>query len=119
MARIHVLDCIGVDLYVVVVHDATPTGNNSTGVPWSTAVINSGRAFTVLTEGTGPGQISTSEKASVENGTILEGVFHFQDNPSWNAATRAAMLDSVANACIAELQARYAKELKFYGATRG
>lgn len=118
MARIHVLQAVGVNLYQVVVHDATPAGTNSANVSWATAIGNSGLAQTVMTEGNGAGQISTNEKNQVLGGSLIEGVFQFQDDPSMTPAQRNAALDAVANQTIAELQARYASLLKYFGATR-
>lgn len=118
MAAIHVLEAGGLNLYRVVVHSATPQGNNSAGVAWSAALVGSGRATTVMAEGSGPGQISTEEKALIESGAVIEGVFMWGDNPSWNNTQRLADLDLRAGQLTAELQARYAAELKFYGATR-
>lgn len=118
MARIHVLQSVGPNLYQVVVHDTTPAGNNSAGISWATAIQNAGLATSVMTLGNGAGQIAQNELNQVQAGTTLEGVFTFQDDPSWNAATRNANLDAVANQTLAELQTRYASLLKWFGATR-
>lgn len=119
MSKIHVLTTSGsANTYQVVVHDPTPAGNNSAGILWSDAVKNSGRAKTVMTEGSGAGQITTVEKASVEAGTTLEGAFEFLDDPAWNATARNAALDAKASACVAGLESDLAKALKWFGATR-
>ena len=118
MAKIHVLEAGAVNTYRVAVHIATPAGNNSAGVAWSAAVANSGRANTVLSEGNGPGQISTAEMNQIQNGSLIEGVFDFTDNPADDAATRNARLDQVATQTTNELLARYQRELKYWGATR-
>ena len=117
MARIHVLTG-GNNLYQVVVHETTPAGNNSAGVSWATAAKNAGFAVTVMSEGNGPGQISTAEKNQVESGALLEGVFSFQDDPNYTPAQRNAALDQVANQTIAELVALRSGQLKWFGATR-
>lgn len=116
--KIHVLSQSGLNTYTVAVHANTPPGNNSAGVSWADALKNSGRAVTVMMEGNGAGQIATAEKINVENGTVMEGVFQWGDDPSWNNAQRIADLDLRANQLIAELQARYQQELKFFGFTR-
>lgn len=117
MARIHVLQAAGVDTYTVVVHAPTPAGNNSAGIAWSTALANAGLATTVMTVGNGPGQISQSEANQIAAGTVLEGTMQWGDNPAWTNAERQADLALRANQLIAELQARYAAQLKFFGAT--
>lgn len=119
MSRLHVLSGDPTSgAYTIVVHDATPAGNNSAGFSWSSVIVASGLATTIMAEGTGPGQISTAERASVLAGTTLEGVFSFTDNPAWNNAQRNAALDAMATQVIAELQARLGARLKFWGATR-
>lgn len=119
MARLHVLETNGVpNLYRVILHEATPAGNNSAGLSWSSVMVGAGIAKTRMTEGTGPGQITTAEKNSVEAGTTIEGEFWFQDNPSDNAAARNAALDAHATRYLAELQADIARKYKFFGATR-
>lgn len=119
MAKIHVLTAgAQANLYTVVVHDTTPAGNNSAGVAWSDAVKNSGLAATSMQEGTGAGQITTAEKASVLAGTTLEATFTFQDDPSWTTNQRNTALDAKATAAIAQMEAELARVLKWFGATR-
>ena len=118
MSRLHVLELIGPNLYRVILHEATPVANNSAGLSWATVLIGSGSAKTKMTEGTGPGQIATAEKAQVEAGTVVEGEFFFQDNPADNAAQRNAALDTHATRYLAELQAAIALKYKWFGATR-
>ena len=119
MSRIHILRCSGNNVYQAVVHETTPNGNNTAGIPWSVAIKNAGLAVTIMTEGNNSGQITTAEKNNVENGSVIEGVFTFQDDPTQSVAARNAYLDSVANACIAELIARLQEQLKLFGYTRG
>lgn len=119
MSKLHVLEASGVpNMYRVILHEATPVGNNSAGVSWASALVGSGAAKTRMIEGSGPGQITTAEKAAVEAGTTVEGEFYFQDNPGDNAATRNAALDTHATRYLAILQAEIAIKLKWFGATR-
>lgn len=118
MSRIHVLESVGLNTYRVVVHDTTPVGNNAASIAWSTAIQNAGLAVTTMIEGTGAGQISTAERATVLNGSVLEGSFAWQDNPLWNATQRNADLDLRATQLIAELQARLSARLRYFGAIR-
>lgn len=118
MSHIHVLAESNGNVYTVVVHIATPAGNNSAGVLWSDAVKNSGRNVSVLAIGTGPGQITTAEMASVTNGLTLEAVVQWQDDPTWNDTQRVANLNLVATQLTDELLARYGRELKYFGFTQ-
>lgn len=119
MSRLHVLDGTGTpNTFRIVLHEATPGGNNSAGITWVLALVNSGRAHTVMTEGAGAGQITTAEKAAVEAGTTLEATFTFTVDPAWNATTRNAALDAEATKLLAETQAKLAAELKWFGAVR-
>lgn len=118
MAKIHVLQGGTSNVYTVVVHANTPAGNNSAGVAWADAIKNSGRATSILTVGTGPGQIQNSEMNSITNGQIIEGNFQWGDDPSWDNTQRLADLDLRATQLVNELLDRYGKELKYFGFTR-
>ena len=118
MAKIHVLERTGLDTYHVVVHGPAPAGNNAAGVAWSMAIQNSGRAKTTMIEGVNAGQISTAERQAVEAGTTIEGVFMWNDTPTWTNAERLADLDLRATQLLAELTTRYQAELNYFGFTR-
>ena len=118
MSNIHVLAGAGRNRYTVLVHVATPAGNNSAGVAWSTAVINAKRNTTVLATGTAAGQITSAEAAQVAAGTVLEGSFEWDDDPAWTNGQRTADLDTRAAQLAAELLARFGADLKFFGFTR-
>jgi hypothetical protein len=109
----------GGDVFNVVVHIATPAGNNSAGVLWTDAVKNSGRNTSVLSVGNGAGQITQAEMNTLTAGTIVEGVMQWQDDPSLSNAQRIAALDAAANQLGTELLARYSQELKYFGFVRG
>lgn len=117
MARMHVLESAGNNTYNVVVHAPTPAGNNSAGVPWTTALQNSGRAVSQMEVGTGPGQITSAEHAQVIAGTVIETTFQWGDNPTWTNQQRLEDLDIRATQAVNEVLARYAAILKFFGAT--
>lgn len=118
MAKIHVLAGAGLNLYTVVVHANTPNGNNSAGTAWSDAIKNSGRATSILTVGTGPGQIQNAEMNQITNGAIIEGSFQWGDDPNWTNAERQTDLDLRATQLVTDLLARYQQELKYFGFTR-
>jgi len=119
MAKIHVLTSGSVNNYVVAVHAPTPAGNNLAGFLWSDVLKNSGRAKSILTVGTGVGQISNAEMNQISNGAIIEGVLNWDDDPAWTQPQRLADLEARANILIAELLARYNQELKYFGFTTG
>lgn len=118
MAKIHVLHGAGGNAFMVTVHIATPAGNNSAGVLWSDAIKNAGLNNTIMTVGTGPGQISQSEADAIAAGTVIEGVFPWGDNPNWSNAERIADLDVRATQLTNELLAKYGQDLKYFGFTR-
>ena len=118
MSKIHVLTGSSHNVYTVVVHIATPVGNNAVGVPWADAVKNSGRSVSILPEGTGPGQITSAELTAITNGAVIEGTFQWGDNPAWNNAQRQADVDLRATQLTNELLARYQAELRYFGYVR-
>ena len=71
MSKVHVLEQNGPGEYSMVLHYATPAGNNSAGISWVDCLV-AGSPTTVLPEGVGPGDITTAEKAAVEAGTVIE-----------------------------------------------
>lgn len=118
MAKIHVLSGNTNNQYTVVVHATTPPGNNAAGTPWADAIKNSGRATSILTVGNGPGQIQTNEMNQITSGALIEASFAWGDDPAWNDTQRQADVDLRATQLTAELLARYALELKYFGFSR-
>lgn len=117
MSKIHVL-AGAFNVYTVVVHTNVPVGNNSAGILWSDAIINSGRNISTMVPGAGPGQITQTELDQITAGTVMEGTFQWQDDPNWTNAQRMADLDLRASQMTSELSNRNAIELKMFGATR-
>jgi len=72
MSDMHGLEGNG-STYRVVMHFASPIGNNLAGVSWVDSLKGSG-ATTVLVEGTDSWEITTIEKATIEAGGIVERV---------------------------------------------
>lgn len=118
MAKIHILAGNTANLYTAVVHATVPAGNNAAGTPWADAIKNSGNATTIMTVGTGPGQITQAEANQILAGTVIEAVFVFQDDPTKSNAERLAYVDTVATQSVNELLARLSAELKLFGLTR-
>lgn len=118
MAALHVLEGDGIR-YRVVAHTNTPNGNNSANNSWKNCILSAGLNTTVLSEGTGVGQITTAEKNQVVAGDVLEMVFTV-DIPT--VGTTNNKLAAVQNA-VAKMQADYLAQLqerfRFYGYTNG
>jgi hypothetical protein len=118
VSSIHILTGQGGNLYTAVVHASVPAGNNLAGVSWADAIKGSGLGTTILTVGTAAGQITNGEANAIANGTIIEAVILWQNDPSWTSAQRNADLDLRAQQAIAEKQATLAEQLRLFGATR-
>lgn len=118
MAKIHVLSGGTNNVYTVAVHATVPAGNNAAGTAWTDAVKNSGLATSILTVGTGAGQILQNEMNQITSGTLVEGSFQWGDDPNWNNAERQADLDLRATQLTTELLASLQKQLKYFGFTR-
>ena len=111
MSKMHVLAADNKGVYNAVAHYPTPAGNNSCGISWKAAGLSSGMiGSTALTEGTGPGQISTAEKASIVAGDVIEVSLTIV---SETLASATAEVD----AAIANHQRFLAKSLKYFGFT--
>lgn len=114
MSKIHVLETIH-GIANVVLHTNTPAGNNSVGIAWKEAGLNSGKlGTTMLTEGTGAGQITTAEKAQVESGDVIEIVdsIHVE-----SGGATADSIDELAGPIINEYEAELQRKLNYFGYT--
>ena len=115
MGSIHVLAGGRNGVYQVVIHTTTPAGNNSAGVSWATAIVNSGRNKTILPTGNGPGQITSAEAAQITAGTVIETVMQWQDDPTFTNQQRIDDINLRAGQLQTETLARFGAELKFFG----
>jgi len=115
MGSIHILTGGTNGVYTVAVHTTTPAGNNSVGVPWATAIVNSGRNKTILPTGTGAGQITSAEAAQIAAGQVIETVMQWGDDPTWTNQQRIDDINLRASQLQAETLARYGAELKYFG----
>jgi hypothetical protein len=118
MSKLHVLTGNNNNQYQIIVHIATPVGNNAAGVAWSQAVINSGRNVTSMPIGNGPGQIAQSEADQITAGTLLESSQTYWDDITLNTTQRLAALDAVATQMGNDAITNCQTQLKFYGMTR-
>lgn len=117
MARLHILQSSGNNLYNVVVHAPTPAGSNAAGVLWSDAIKNSGLAVTSMTVGNGPGQISSAESNQVAAGTVIEAPFPWGDDPNWTNQQRLDDLNVRAQQAVNDVSAVLQARLRYFGRT--
>jgi hypothetical protein len=106
------------NVYDVVVHGATPAGQNSAGLNWSTVLVAALAPKSTLTVGSGPGQTTQTEVDAVAAGTLLEVILQFYDDPAMTPTQRNVALDALAAQALADYTASLADILKWYGATR-
>lgn len=119
MAQVHVLEH-SEGRFRILIHTATPAGNNSAGFAWSVLLLQRGYSGrTAMTEGTGPGQITPEEKAEIVAGTLLEFELRLEADPALTGAELQTLLQAQAPGLIAAQLAQWQQELRFWGATRG
>lgn len=81
MSDMHVMTGNG-ETWTIVMHIPVPNTNNAVGVNHRTALVNSGYGVTdgrrtILTQGSGVGEISAAEEALLDNGVLYEHVGSF------------------------------------------
>jgi len=119
MAKVHVLEQQGANLFRCVVHFATPTGNNVVGTSWKAALVASGIAkASVLAVGNAGHQITTQENNQLVSGDLIETEFSFVYDPVWTTTEVNTALDAEAATRIATRTTELQNLLKFYGYTR-
>jgi len=110
MARLHIREQTGPNIYNVIVHSPTPAGNNSAGVAWVAANLASNVSVTQMSIGNGVGQITNAEANQVAAGTVMETAFQWGDDPAWTNAERLADLEiraaQAVNDAVMTMQAR-------------
>lgn len=117
MSDITVLDKHG-DLTRVVLHFATPSGDNAVGTSWVNALIRSGiGGSTVMVDGDGTGgTISSTEKSGIEAGVIFEQVVNIDiDGSGSNNASRRGVLRAEWAKQSTNLTVHLANKLQFFG----
>lgn len=116
MADMHVLTGNGLHRWTLIMHFPVPDQNNDVAVNYRTALINSGLNTTSMTEGTGPGQITSAENAQIITGEIYEHSIQFLAESG--ASTLAELLAAAREAYARErtrVTARLQKMLRYYG----
>lgn len=119
MAHIHVLLAGETgDSIQVVFHFPVPDVNNVVGVNYRTALVASGKGgTTTMTEGGGPGQVSAAEKALIEAGEVYEYPRSFSRGMFESAGAPLQAMRHFYAQDKADLTARLAVALKYYGFT--
>jgi hypothetical protein len=117
MADIHILTGDGIDNWTVACHYPVADTDNEVSVSYRTAIVNSGLGGTSqMTEGTGPGQITTAELAQIAAGELYEHTISF---PAESGATSNAELLTAVRAEYARHNTRVVdrlrRALKYYG----
>ena len=115
MAKVHCLKTGG-GATTSVIHYLTPAGSNSASITWANAIVASGNNKTILTTGTGVGQISSAEAAQIAAGEVIEVITDLQIDSSGGSA--AQVLPTIERV-IAEDKLRLAASLKWYGRSEG
>jgi len=116
MAKIHAFAFDDSGGCRVILHTAMTAGNNAVGSSWKDVWLAAGKNVTSMAEGTGIGQITTVEKASVVAGDVVEvsGVI-----PKEVIDQGAAAVDAFADVLIAEALEHLGRQFNYYGWTNG
>jgi len=117
MADIHTLTG-GHNSWRVVMHFPVPDVNNEASVNYRIALANSGLSDTVMTTGTGPGQITSEEAAEIAAGAVYEHVVDFR--LEGNGYSAVAIRDAVRSKYLSEkirITLNLQNKLKYFGYT--
>ena len=115
MARLHIREQTGPNLYSVIVHSPTPAGNNAAGNSWSSCILAASAPVTQMTIGNGVGQITNGEANAVAAGTVMETAFQWGDDPSWTNQQRLDDLNLRATQAVDEAVSLMQARLKQFG----
>lgn len=119
MADIHILAGDGLHHWTLAFHFVVPDQNNDVGISYRTALINSGiGGVSQMVEGTGSGQITTAELASLQAGELYEFTLSFlaESGATNNAELLAAIRTEYAKHETPVLN-HLKKRLCYYGYT--
>lgn len=116
---IHILTGNGRHKWTIAFHFAVPDQNNNVGINYRIALVNSSLGGTsVMTEGTGAGQIATAELAQIAAGEVLE---HSEQFLAESGATNNAEMLAAAQALYVAREPTVLnalkKQLRYFGYT--
>jgi hypothetical protein len=120
MGVVHVLETSPDGRTRVIIHTATPTGNNQLGISWQAAGLASGAlGRSVLAAGTGVAQITAAEAADIAAGKVAElETIIWADAGGTAPANRVATLTKAVTEAVRDWVAGFKDRLKFYGYTQ-
>ena len=114
MAKIHILESDNNFSYKVIIHFATPIGNNAVGLSWkSCALLNKDIGSTILEVGVEPSNITQAEYDDIIAGDIIEII----ETISPGVSPTNVSVDALADIRINEWKANLERVLKYYGHT--
>ncbi len=119
MSDIHVLENNGANGWRVVLHIPIPNTNNDASINYRTALVNSGLGgSSILSEGTGPGQITAAELASITSGALYEVVqIVLLETGGVSAPNRRSMIRSEYIRAKDAAEALIQQKLRYFGYT--
>ncbi len=119
MAKAHILEGTGNEMYRVVFHVPIGAGNNAVNVAWTEAVARSSvGGKTILTTGTLAGQIAAAELAQIQAGTVVEIVRSLNLARVGSAKLTAYLQDEYASN-VSDFLPELKNALRYWGGTAG
>lgn len=121
MSKIHVLTASDRE-YRVVLHTDMPSGNNSAGKTWKDSYFQDRKnratdvVDSVLATGTGSGNITSSELASVNSADVIEIVTTVLLE---SGGTNSTQLDAIVDQVISDELSKLQQVYKYFGYTQG
>lgn len=115
MSKLHVI--AGGNGYPVYIHTNMPAGVNSVSNSWKACYVSAYAPVSKMTIGTGVGQISSSEAASIVAGDVLEfqaAVAVAADGSVPSSSALSVFADSIISTGFVDLQVH----LKYFGYTQ-
>ncbi len=98
--------------YNVLFHVPIPSANNRVGVNYRVALVGSGiGGTTVMVEGNGTGLITTAEKTSITNGSLLEVAETIHTHPGETAVALTTRINA-RYAALAEVNGSFLLNLR-------
>ena len=124
MADMHILTGNNSREWSIAMHFVVPNANNTVGVNYRTALVNSGVGVgddgrrSVLPSGTGAGEITTAEEANLDNGSLFEHIasMRVESGGTSNAELQSTIREFYASE-NARVQAAIGSRLRYFGHT--
>ena len=120
MSDTHIIEGGLQDKWKIVMHFPVPAGNNSVGLAWSTAIVNSGlNVPTILSIGDGnEGTITQAESDTIDAGTVFEHVIEIlAETGGTSNAELKATLEGSYNSEKTRLTENLKRRLRYYSFT--